>query len=177
MSADSGGDDMGEDTKRRLVESVENGNETKVVEILDKIGWHVLHSVSFPYTLYGDKDRGTLLHLACCYKKPKLVKLFLERKANPDEKSREKHRSPLRLSAEHGDEESCALLISYGCTVDAVGVNGETPLQRASLQGEDDVVKLLIKHNADVNHGDGLGWRPLHRCKSYWIHQHSRNSC
>ena len=162
MSAVSGGDDMDEDTKRRLVQSVENGNETKVVEILDKIDWHVLHSVSFAYMLYGDKDTGTLLHVACCYKKPKLVKLFLERKAIPDEKSREEHHSPLHLSAMRGDAESCALLISYCCTVDAVDVKGKTPLQRASLHGEDDVVKFLIKHNADVNHGDDLGLRPLH---------------
>ena len=166
MSADSGGDDMDEDTKRRLVESVENGNETKVVEILDKIGWHVLHSVSFPYTLYpvcdGYKDTGTLLHVACCYQQPKLAKLFLERNAKPDEKSRERHESPLHISAGHGDEESCALLTSYGCTVDAVNVTGKTPLQLASMLGEDDVVKLLIQHNADVNHGDDHGRRPLH---------------
>ena len=162
MSADSGGDDMDEDTKQRLVESVKNGDEARVTEALDKIGWDVLHKVIYPYLLFGHKDTGTLLHVACCYKQPNLVKLFLERMANPDEKSRERRRSPLHVSAMFGDKKSCALLISNGCTVDAVDMEGETPLHRASWYGDDDVVKLLIKHNADVNHGDLSGWRPLH---------------
>ena len=169
MSTDySGGAAVDHVTSRLLVDSVQDGNEARVVESLDKIGWHALDSVhvSLPYYAQlgwdAESDTGTLLHVACWHQQPKLVKLFLERNAKPDEKSRERHESPLHISAGHGDEESCALLISYGCTVDAVDVEGETPLSRASLHGHDNVVKLLIKHNADVNHRDRCGWIPLH---------------
>ena len=164
MSAHSRGDDIDEDTKQRLVESIEIGDEARVVEILDRVGWNVLHSlrVFYPFWFLGQQEKGTLLHVACWYRQSKLVKLFLEKNANPDEKSTDHRFCPLHLSAECGDEESCALLISSGCTVDAVDVSGWTPLMVASVFGNDHVVKLLIKNHADVNHGDHGGDTPLH---------------
>ena len=162
MSADSGGDLTAEGTKRRLVEAVKDGHEARVVELLDEIGWHVLHSVSFPYTLYYAKDTGTLLHVACRYRQPKLVKLFLENNANANARSSEKRTSPLHVSAWIGDEEICAQLIASGCTVDAVDVSMRTPLYFAGLHERNVVAELLIKHSADVNHADAMGWRPLH---------------
>ena len=165
MSADSGGAGaaVDEDTRQRMVESVKNGNQADVVDILDRIGWDVgLGSCSFPFSVGQLEDTGTLLHVACCFAQPALVKLFLERGANPDEKSRARCLSALHVSAARGDEESCAVLISSGCLVDAVDVGGETPLHRASRFGMDCVVRLLLRHGADANRGDHRGRRPLH---------------
>ena len=164
MSADSGGGDIDEGTQRRLVESIKIGDEARVVEILDRVGWNVLHSlrVFYSFSFLGRQEKGTLLHVACCYGQSKLVKLFLEKNANPDEKSTVGHSRPLHVSAWRGDEESCALLISSGCTVDAVDVDGRTPLMVASFYGKDHVVKILIKNNADVNHADPKGGTSLH---------------
>ena len=41
-----GGDEIDEDTKRLLVKFVENGNESRVVKILDKVGWNILNPLS-----------------------------------------------------------------------------------------------------------------------------------
>ena len=154
-------------TCRHLVEAVKNGNESRVVELLDGIGWHALHSVSFLFLINllnvrEGNDTGTLLHVACCYRQPKLVKLCLEKNANPNARSRGKLTSPLHLSANLGDEESCALLISYGCAVDSVDIGMRTPLLWASLRNKLGAAELLIKHHADVNHGDDNGRMPMH---------------
>ena len=169
MSADPGGDDIDKDTERRLVESIETGDEARVVEILDRFGWNVLHNlwVLCPFECLGEQERGTLLHVACWYRQSKLVKLFLEKGANPDEESTGMHRYPLHVSAERGDEETCALLISSGCTVDAVDVHGLTPLIWATVHGEDHVVELLIKSHADINHQSHSGATPLHYASYY----------
>ena len=176
MSANSGGAGIDGDTKRLLVDSVKNGSEASVVEIFDRISKdvHAIFKVLFPY---GEDNRlvGTLLHVACSYKQPTLVKLFLEKGADPDETGWDDKR-PLHISAELGDEESCALLISYGCTVDSADASGKTPLHLASANGEDYVVKLLIKNHADVNRADPRGWTPLHHASFWQKEQHSAGS-
>ena len=169
MSVDSGGDHV-RDTKQqqqqqqqqqRLLRAVQNGNEERVIDLLDSIGWNLVHSVSFPF-LRDESDTGTLLHVACVYGRPRLVKLFLERNANPDKKSRVDRVRPLHLGAQRGYLEICQLLISSGCKVDATDAERTTALHRASLRGRDGVVKLLLKHRAEINRGDNTGWRPLH---------------
>ena len=169
MSADSGGDDIDDDTKQRLVESIEAGDKARVVEILDRVGWKVLNSLRVlgPYGFLGRQEKVTLLHVACSCGQSKLVKLFLEKKANPDKKTTNGHVRPLHLGADIGSKEICALLILSGCTVDAVDERGLTPLIVASGCGEDHVAKLLIKKRADVNHGDKSGDTPLHYASYY----------
>ena len=176
MSADSGGDEIDEDTKRRLVESIADRDEARVVEILDRVGWNVLHGASFPYVCERQDDRGTLLHVACnqlLVRKSRkrrhiicrLVKLFLERGADPDKKSSVRGTRPLHICARASDVESCALLISVGCTVNAVDERGETPLHwaRVARRSEgDNVVALLIRNGADPNCPCITGQRPLH---------------
>ena len=181
MSADSDGDEIDEDTKRRLVESIADGDEARVVEILDRIGWNVLHhGVSFPYVCRGKEDTGTLLHVACnqlLVSKSRsrrhntygLVKLLLEVGADPDKKSRVRGTRPLHICARAGDVGSCALLIAFGCTVDAVDELGETPLHWARVPNwnfdfskGDNVVALLIRNGADPNRACITGQRPLH---------------
>ena len=123
-------------------------------------------SFQFDYfSAAAESDIGTLLHVACSYEQSTLVKLFLERDANPNARGLRNGVFPLHVSAERGDVESCALLISYGCTVDAVvpSVGGPTPLRHAILNREEDVVKFLVKKGADVNHKDSIGWTPLHQ--------------
>ena len=137
--------------KPTLVEAVISGNEADVVSILTQVGWNVLNRVIFPYELHGDEDTGTLLHVACCYTQPALVKLLVEREASVDKKSRVIGVRPLHLSAVRGDEESCALLISSGCTVDAFDVDWNTPLHWASLYGKEGAAKLLLQNGACVN--------------------------
>ena len=165
MSADAGGIELDLDTRQRLVESVKNGNEDSVVEILDRIGWDVgLGCVSFQYGTSALQDTGTLLHVASSCSNSRLVKLFLENNAHPGRaRGHQRHSTPLHLSAQCGDLESSKLLISvYDCSVDTVDEQGRTALHWASLYGWIHVVKLLIDHNADVHRGDDLGWRPVH---------------
>ena len=170
MAADSGGKAIDKDTKRRLEQSVKNGNEESVVEILDQIGWDIgLGCLSFQYDVSRHaNDEGSLLHLACFFRRPKLVELLLERNASCDKETTKEHSSPLHLSAERGDEESCRLLISYRCTVDAVDAQKQTPLHRASCEGHTKVVELLTAdERAAINHKDSRGWRPVHQASHF----------
>ena len=47
--------------------------------------------------------------------------------------------------------------------MDATGILDNTLLHCASLHGRRDVVKLLLKYEADVNAKNKNGWTPLHR--------------
>jgi len=47
--------------------------------------------------------------------------------------------------------------------VDSTDKLGATPLHFASLKGYLDMVKLLIEHNANVNHLNNMKRTPLHR--------------
>lgn len=44
--------------------------------------------------------------------------------------------------------------------------DGRTSLHRASHQGYDALVKLLLDHNAHVDATDNSGWAPLHIASS-----------
>jgi ankyrin repeat protein len=47
--------------------------------------------------------------------------------------------------------------------INAQSKNGLTPLHNAAVYGHDEIVRLLIEHNADVNAKTKTGNTPLHR--------------
>ena len=53
-------------------------------------------------------------------------------------------------------------LLSRGAIVDAATKKGNTALHIASLAGQEEVVKLLIQHNASVNVQSQNGFTPLY---------------
>ncbi|HUU39879.1 MAG TPA: ankyrin repeat domain-containing protein, partial [Desulfatiglandales bacterium] len=54
------------------------------------------------------------------------------------------------------------MLIKYGADVNAVDVSGRTPLYYAVSSGSEDLVKVLIAKNANVDIADDDGWTVSH---------------
>ncbi|KAF7977136.1 hypothetical protein HWV62_4537 [Athelia sp. TMB] len=50
--------------------------------------------------------------------------------------------------------------------VNAVDVDGRTPLHWAASSGSIDIVRYLIDQKAEVDKADGSGWTPLHIASS-----------
>ncbi|KAI0266900.1 ankyrin repeat protein, partial [Russula aff. rugulosa BPL654] len=57
----------------------------------------------------------------------------------------------------HRDGSVFRLLLEHGADVNAQGLNGWTPLHRASYFGALEVVHLLLEHGADVEAKDNYG--------------------
>jgi ankyrin repeat protein len=90
---------------------------------------------------------GNLSELAACLRhRPELVNLPL---LGAEESHRE---TPLHVAVTSRRLEAAKLLLAAGAVVDPRS-DGQTPLFRAAMTGQEDLVKLLLKHGADINGG------------------------
>ena len=62
-----------------------------------------------------------------------------------------------------GDRESARLLLRHGAAVNAVSVNGWTPIMLAAVKGHGVLIEMLLDRGADPNSPDIYGWTPLMR--------------
>jgi ankyrin repeat protein len=69
-----------------------------------------------------------------------------------------KHESKLKRKVESGKRK---LLLANKADLEVKDNNGETPLQEAALEGNDDLVKFLLDKKADVNTKNNKGNTPL----------------
>jgi ankyrin repeat protein len=60
-------------------------------------------------------------------------------------------------------------LTRFGADLEAVDLDGQSPLHRAASRGRTEVASLLIKVGADVNRKGIFAEMPLHTA-SYWGH-------
>lgn len=76
----------------------------------------------------------------------------------------------LATAAAYGDIELVSALIDDGDDVDKKSEDGMAPLCIAAFWGYHKIVKILLKHGADINiTNDGTKWSPLH-CASFQGH-------
>ena len=128
------------------------GHET-VVEALVKLGVDL------------NEPRGvsqcTALHAALLAKKPKasLLKLLLDKGANPNRLAMDGNFPPLVVAAAKGQQEAVRLLMKYGANVGGHNKMGITPLVAATFMGHLPVVKMLLAGGANVNE-DQFGYLP-----------------
>jgi len=105
------------------------------------------------------------LHWAVTLDCKEIVKLLLDKGANPDIRSREKNggnnEAALHQAASYGRLEIAEMLIKHGANVNATDYSGATPLHNSIYRANVDLARLLLKHGADVNAKNGKGETPL----------------
>ncbi|KAK3284111.1 hypothetical protein CYMTET_8221 [Cymbomonas tetramitiformis] len=77
-----------------------------------------------------------------------------------------KNRCALHFASLDGHVDIARILIEAGAEVDAVSVDGATPLHLAAAAGHFHVVKLLLQNHANTTRADAFGSVPLHEACS-----------
>ena len=106
------------------------------------------------------KQRERPLHMACSVENLEVIKLFLEKGADPHTGS-ETGWTPLHLAASSGSVGAINILLGQGVTVDAVTSNGDTALNCGTQEGHVDAVKALIAAGAKIRRSPGSRIPPL----------------
>ncbi|OWY96418.1 hypothetical protein PHMEG_00033316 [Phytophthora megakarya] len=109
----------------------------------------------------------TPLMLAASKGYVEIMNLLLDKGADVDEKTW-KGDTALTFAAEGGQVEAVEILLTRHTTVDSHGVNS-APLAIAAQRGHAEVIKLLLKHNVNVNAKDSDGDSALHEA----VYSHS----
>lgn len=93
---------------------------------------------------------------------PKIIMDLINNGADVNYVSRDEGKTPLHLASEIGYlADVVNELITKGANVNALTVNGETPLYIASCSNNIDIVKTLLNNNADVNIATNKGSTPI----------------
>ena len=95
-----------------------------------------------------DRDGRTLLLNAVCYKREKVVKYLIDRKASVNNADNQGF-YPLHVAVMKGDYNITELLLKNGAEVNARNECGNTPLMLMNLNFPIDIVKILPQHGAD----------------------------
>jgi ankyrin repeat protein len=103
------------------------------------------------------------IHLAARNGYLEMVKLLLARGADPDALAA-LDATPLTLAIDNAHVAVVRVLLENKATVDLGNTSmGATPLHKAVSHGASvEIVSLLLKHGARVNHSDRAGWTALH---------------
>lgn len=136
-----------------IFEAACTGEESTVVQLLKKDP-KMLNAFS--------SDGFTLLGLASYFGRYTLVKLLLEKGADPAIPSD----NPLKVTPVHSacsisHYEITELLLKNGAGANAKQMQGYTPLHSTAHNGKKELTQLLIDHGADVNARSDDGKTPL----------------
>jgi uncharacterized protein len=140
-------------TELDIFEAASIGDKEKVTQLLEASP-EQLNSFS--------PDGFTALGLASFFGQLPIVKLLLEKKANPNVPSNNPYKvTPLHSACAISQYEIIELLIRHGADVNAKQMQGVTPLHSAAHNGQTKIIKLLIENGADVNSKMENGQTPL----------------
>ena len=97
------------------------------------------------------KDGQTALHLASSKGQLEAVKILSATDAIEIDAKDNKNRTALHLASRAGHTAIAAYLIEKGADIHAITEDQCTPLHLASVYHRPEIVKLLLKHNADID--------------------------
>jgi ankyrin repeat protein len=136
-------------------------SETQLTEIIKAFEEE---SVSLPYNAqellrYGSnccsKEKGTALHRAAQYNKPRLITLLLQAGAYIEALD-DSNRTPLHIAAHWSSYEAAQALVDNSADV------GKNILFTAVISQHPGIVRLLLQHGAFVEAVDSYGQTSLH---------------
>lgn len=103
---------------------------------------------------------SSALHVACFQGHYDIVKLLLQKRANPNLVDQQSF-YPLHLAASKGRNQICELLLQYGALIDAKTSHGGTALHVAVASDYTAIAKLLVAAGANIEARDSGGNTPL----------------
>jgi ankyrin repeat protein len=121
--------------------------------------------VNTPGNEDGELPGWTPLHIAVYHKLPNVLRLLLEKGADPNlllPSQSGNERTALNMAVSGGVREVVELLLAHKADVNARDHNGNTPLVRSFRERHHEMVELLLSKGADPNALDASGFPPLH---------------
>ncbi|GLC49139.1 hypothetical protein PLESTB_000186600 [Pleodorina starrii] len=121
-----------------------------------------------------NKSEETPLHLAAKWPQDRVVEALLSGGADLTARNK-RGRTPAHVASLFNRHAILDRLLSAGADVNALDAEQQTPLHlavRANCSVEPELVKTLIRHNADLERADVRGHTPLHflPCAQDWLH-------
>jgi ankyrin repeat protein len=110
----------------------------------------------------GDENADTPLYLACQQGETEIIRLLLEKKADPNQKCFDGW-TPLHTAAVRGRADVVDSLLKAGADHNIRNNYESTPIILAAGNGSDDVVRLLLSKGADPKVINSTGSSALHR--------------
>jgi ankyrin repeat protein len=141
-----------------------NGNK-HIVEKLLSVLPHEEIDMAFPifHKPYKDITYMTSLWVAVFYKHTEVIRLLLEKSANPNLPETLHCRTPLHEAAWEGNLEITRLLIDFNAKCNAVERDGGTAISDAIYRGHITLVEYLLPLSTSVlNHFDKHECAPIH---------------
>ncbi|OAE29963.1 hypothetical protein AXG93_669s1120 [Marchantia polymorpha subsp. ruderalis] len=134
-----------------------------------------------PLVVDAADERGcTAMHVAVAMKRPELVQILLEYKANLELRNKA-GQSALQLAAQAGEALIAELLLANGAATESANAFGWTALHCATVKGHCAVMRLLLDGHANIDahthsHGRGRGPQALRPSAAREALQYVRNS-
>ncbi len=99
------------------------------------------------------------------------LRLLLSHGANLEAPRQTDGATPLHLAAYTGHGDVCAQLVREGADVESRTPKGQSALHFAAMAGDVgdlNAVDMLVRHGADIDAQDAMGWTPvMHTLMSY----------
>ena len=108
-----------------------------------------------------DIDGFTMLHYACQFGQPEIVKLLLERNKSSINKASDTGDTPLMMAARNSNLVIGKLLLDAGAAAAPSNIKGVTALHLAAAKGNVFLGKALLEAGADIDGKTVEGYTPL----------------
>ena len=99
----------------------------------------------------GSDNGCTALPQASRSSSSQFIETLIDLGADVNAQRREGNETPLMLAADWNNYMAASLIVTHGADVNIHISNGCTPLHVSVSKGHENLVRLLLKHNANIN--------------------------